>query len=100
MFARIGTVTVVGFRHDEARIDSKLLATDQPDRNTCLNDTLKDPAENVVVTEPLIAGPRERRMVRNLVFDAQAAKPAVRQIDLDLATEQSLRAQAEGVAED
>src|SRR5437588_12093548 len=91
---------LVGVRHDQARIDSKLLATHQPDRNTCLNDTLKDPAENVVVTEPLIAGPRERRMVRNLVFDAQAAKPAVRQIDLDLATEQSLRAQAEGVAED
>ena len=39
-------------------------------------------------------------MVRNLVFDAQAAKPAVRQIDLDLATEQTLRPQAEGVAED
>src|SRR6202163_2488176 len=39
-------------------------------------------------------------MLRNLVFDAQAAKPAVRQIDPDLATEQTLRPQAEGVAED
>src|SRR6478672_10511061 len=91
---------LVGVRRDQARIDRKLLATDQSRRNTCLNDTLKDPAKNVVVTESLIAGSREHRMVRNLVFDAQAAKPAVRQIDPDLATEQTLRPQAEGVAED
>src|SRR5258706_5654032 len=80
---------LVGVRRDQARINRKLLTTDQPRRNTCLNDTLKDPAKNVVVTEPLIAGSREHRMVRNLVFDAQAAKPAERQIDPDLASEQS-----------
>jgi len=34
--------------------DRKLLAADQSGRNTRFNDTLKDPAENVVVTEPLI----------------------------------------------
>src|SRR6476619_4933990 len=93
------TPSQLGLR-SQARIDRKLLTTDQSRRNTCLNHTLKDPAKNVVVTEPLIAGPRERRMVRNLVFDAQAAKPAVRQIDPDLATEQTLRPQAEGIAED
>src|SRR6266478_3403418 len=59
---------LVGVRRDQARIDRKLLATDQSRRNTCLNHTLKDPAKNVVVTEPLIAGSREHRMVRNLVF--------------------------------
>src|SRR4029077_11121951 len=72
---------LVGVRHDQARIDRKLLTTDQSRRNTCLNHTLKAPAKNVVVTEPLIAASREHRMVRNLVFDAKAAKPAVRQID-------------------
>ena len=51
-------------------INRKLLTTDQFRRNTCLNDTLKDLAENVAVTEPVIAGSREYRMVRNLVFDA------------------------------
>src|SRR3989440_11352165 len=60
---------LVGVRRDKARIDRKLLATDQSRRNTCLNDTLKDPANNVVVTEPLIAGPRERPLVRNVVFE-------------------------------
>ena len=29
---------------------------------------LKDPAKNVVVADPLIAGSREHRMVRNFVF--------------------------------
>src|SRR5260221_12306508 len=89
-----------GVAGDAVPISDKLLTAEQPRRTTCLNHTLKDPAKNVVVTEPLIAGSREHRMVRNLVFDAQAAKPAVRQIDPDLATEQTLRPQAEGVAED
>src|SRR5258705_13715500 len=39
---------LVGVRRDQARIDRKLLTTDQPGRNTCLNHTLKDPAKNVV----------------------------------------------------
>jgi hypothetical protein len=42
---------LVGVRHDQARIDRKLFTTDQSGRNTRFNDTLKDPAENVVVTE-------------------------------------------------
>ena len=39
-------------------------------------------------------------MIRNLVFDAQPAKPAIRQVDPDLAAEQPLRADREHVAED
>src|SRR5258707_6367180 len=60
---------LVAVLRDQARIDRKLLTTYQSRRNTRFNDTLKDPAENAVVAEPLIAGSREHRMVRNLVFD-------------------------------
>ena len=51
-----GIDRAVGVRRDqEARINRKLLTTDQSRRSACLNDTLKDVAENVAVTEPVIA---------------------------------------------
>jgi hypothetical protein len=37
-------------------------------------------------------------MIRNPVFDAQAADPAICQIDLDLTTEQPLRPDADNIA--
>src|SRR5262249_32806973 len=40
----------------------------------------------------LIAGAGECRVLRDLVLDAQAAEPPVRQVDLNLTTEQPLRA--------
>src|SRR5262245_47410492 len=39
-------------------------------------------------------------MVGDLVLDAQAAEPPVRQVDLNLTTEQPLRANAKNVADD
>jgi hypothetical protein len=42
-------------------------------------------------------GARKRPMIGDLVFDAQAAEPTVRQIDPDLAAEQALRADGEDV---
>src|SRR5260370_34739567 len=60
-------------------------AADQPSRNTCLNDMLEHVAEHLAVTEPLITSTRERRMIRNLVLDAQTAEPAVCQVNVDLA---------------
>jgi hypothetical protein len=45
-------------------------------------------------------GTRERRMIRHLVLDAQAAEPAISQVDPDLAAEQPLRPDGENVADD
>src|SRR5262245_2632094 len=39
-------------------------------------------------------------MVGDLILDAQAAEPPVRQVDLNLTTEQPLRANAKNVADD
>ena len=61
---------LVGVSRNQACVDRKPFATDQPSRNTCLYNTLEDLAEDVAVTEALIAGPRERRMIGDLVLDA------------------------------
>src|SRR5260370_40979727 len=42
-------------------------------------------AECLAVTEALITSTGERRMIRNLVLDAQTAEPAVCQVNVDLA---------------
>src|SRR6266852_6339925 len=91
---------LVGVRHNQARIDREPFTADQPGRNTCLNDTLEDLAENVALTKALMTGTRQHRMIRDLVLDAQAAEPAVRQVDLNLTTEQPLRADGKNVADD
>src|SRR5258707_2800746 len=61
---------------------------------------LEHVAEHLAVTEPLVAGTRERRMIRNLVLDAQAAEPAACQVNVDLAAEHPLRADGENVPND
>src|SRR5258707_10977884 len=61
---------------------------------------LEHVAEHLAVTEPLVTGTRERRMIRNLVLDAQAAEPAVCQVNVDLAAEHPLRADGENVPND
>src|SRR5258707_10125350 len=61
---------------------------------------LEHVAEHPAVTEPLVPGTRERRMIRNLVLDAQAAEPAVCQVNVHLAAEHPLRADGENVPND
>ena len=57
-------------------------------------------SENVAVAEALIARPREGRVIRDPVLDAQAAEPAVGQVHLHLAADRPLRADREHIAKD
>ena len=90
---------LVGVSRNQACVDRKPFATDQPSPNTCLNNTLENLAEDVAVTKAFIAGARERRMIRDLVFDAQAAEPAVCHVDLNLTTQRPLRADGKHIAD-
>src|SRR5215510_494334 len=91
---------LVGVGHDQAGIDGKAFATNQACVDARLHHALEHAAEDVAVTETLIAGTRECRVVGDLVLDAQAAEPPVRQVDLNLTTEQPLRADGKNVADD
>ena len=91
---------LVGVRHDQAGIDREALAADEACRDARLDDALEHAPEDIAVAEALVAGARERRVVRDLVLDAQAAKPSVRQVHLHFAAQQPLRADGEHVAQD
>jgi hypothetical protein len=56
--------------------------------------------EQVAVAEPFVTGTAERRMIQDLVLDAQAAEPAIGQIDLDLTTQRALRADRKQLADE
>src|SRR5256886_17205271 len=61
---------------------------------------LEHTPEDVTVAEPLVARTRERRMIRNLILDRQPAKPTIGEVHLHIATQRSLRADREHVADD
>ena len=56
---------LVGVGRDQARIDGKAFAANQTGRDARLDDPLEHPAENIAVAEALVAGARERRMIRD-----------------------------------
>ena len=68
--------------------------------NTSRNDALEDPPEDVAVMKAFVAGPGERRMIWQFVLDAQAAEPAVGQVDLHLAAQCPFRANGKDIADD
>jgi hypothetical protein len=76
------------------------LATDQIGSDAGLNHALEYLSEDVIVAEPFVARPRECRVIRQSVLDAQTAKPSVGQIDLNLTPQGSFRTDSEDIADD
>ena len=64
---------LIGVRHNQTRIHGKPFTANQPCRNAGINDPLED-MEEYVVTEPLIARPRECRMIEDLVLNARVSE--------------------------
>src|SRR6185369_7862890 len=60
---------LVGISLDQARIDSKAIAANQAGRNARLHDPLEHVAKYISLAEALVAGARERRMIRDSVLD-------------------------------
>src|SRR5208282_1904781 len=64
----------VGVGRNQTRIHGKPFTANQPCRHASINDPLEYMEEYVVVTKPLIARPRECRMIRDLVLETELAK--------------------------
>ena len=79
---------LVGVGLDQARIHGKPFSANQPGCDTGLYDTLEYPAEDAAVPEPLVACSRKCRMMGDLMFYAELAKPAIGEVHLHLATQQ------------
>ena len=83
---------------DQARIDRKTFATNQPSRDALSNYALKYPAQRVALAKALMPGAAEHRMVRYPILDAKLAKPPIGQVDLYLRAQPPLRADRKHVA--
>ena len=88
-----------GVRPDDAGVHGKSLATDKLRLQTLADDAFKHLAQHVAVAEPVVPVDRKRRMVGNLVFKAEPAKPAIDQIKLDLLAQPALRADRIAIAD-
>src|SRR5262249_53374054 len=61
---------------------------------------LEHTPEDVTVAEPLVARTRERRMIRDLVFDRKPTKPTIGEVYLHLTAQRPLRPDRKHVADD
>jgi len=68
---------LVGIGRNQADINCKAFTTNQTGRDARLDDPLEHPAKNISIAETLVAGARERRMIRHSILDAQLAEPAI-----------------------
>ena len=82
---------LVGVGLNEARIYSKAVTTDEAGRDAQPDNTLEHTAENIAIEEALVAGTRERRMIGDLVLDAEATEPAIGEVELNLAAQRAFR---------
>jgi len=90
----------VGIGLDQAGIDGESLAADQTGLDARSHDALKHATEDLALTEALIAGARERRVVRYGIFQTQLAKPPIGQINLNLSADLPFRSDREHVPDD
>src|SRR5664280_532057 len=90
----------VGISLDQARIHGKPFAANEAGCDTSLDHTLEYLTKDAAVAEALIASTRERRMIRDLVLDAELAKPAIGKVHLYLTTQQPLGSQPKNIADD
>ena len=91
---------LVGVRRDQARVDRKAFATDETSLDAGLDDALEDETEDILVAKALVAGARECGVIGDLVLDAEAAEPAIGEVQLNLPAERAFRADREHIAED
>ena len=87
----------VGFEH--AGVDREALTLDEAHGHRRPNDPLEDVAQYAALAEAAQAVEREGRVMRDLVFEIELTKPAIREVQLDFLAEPALRADAAAVAD-
>src|SRR5262249_38596959 len=83
---------------DQARIDRKPFAANQPNRDALRHHALKHPAQGVALAKALVPCAAEHRMVGDTVLDAELTEPAIGKVHLYLGADSPLRADRKHVA--
>src|SRR5262245_14526760 len=68
---------LVGAAANQAGINRKTFAADKPCCDARRHHALEYAPKNITLAKPLVARTRERRVIRDLVLQAQAAEPAI-----------------------
>ena len=77
-------VAVAGIGLDQAGVDGKAFAADQPLGNAPLQHGLEQSPQQVAVTKAAMAVLREGRVVGHLAVEPEPAEPAVGEVQMDL----------------
>jgi hypothetical protein len=88
----------IGF--DDAGVRREAFTAYQPFGYATLKDTLEQISESFAVAKAAVPVLGERRMIRHLVFQAQAAEPAVGQIEMNFLAQASFGPNPEAVTDD
>ena len=90
----------VGVRLDQAGIDRKAFAANQPLRDAALQDRLKDAPQKIALAETAMPVLREGGVIGDIAVEPEPAEPPVCQVEMDLFAEPPLGADTEAVADD
>ena len=71
-------------RPDQAGVDGKAFATDQPFVDAALQHGLEQPPQQIALPETAVRVLREGRVIRHLAFEPQTAEPAVGEVQVNL----------------
>ena len=77
---------LVSIGDNQAGIHRKAFAADQASPDAGAHNSLKHVAEDATIVEPLIADPRKRRVIQDLVFNREPTKPSIGKVHLYIAT--------------
>jgi hypothetical protein len=86
-----------GIGLNDTGINREAFPADQASLQAQANDLLKELPEQVALTETAVAVLGEGRVIRYVAFQAQTAKPAIGQVEVDLLSSPALRADGKGI---
>ena len=92
------SLLLVNISLDQARIDREA-RPDKPGRDAPRHHALEHPPQGIAVAKAFVPGAAKHRMIGNLIFDTQLAKPAIGQVHLHLRAEPPLRTDRKHVAQ-
>ena len=93
-------MVAVGVDLENTGVDREAFTLNEASGHRRAHDALEDMTQDIAVAEATQPVSRQRRVVRNLVFQVEFAEPAIGEVQLDFLAQPALRTDAVAVADD